>query len=139
MSPKPIKTDQKLLELVVGRALSGKGAHLASADAFSGLDVFQQVKHRVRQTRRAFSRGLRGRSGAANKAEWTGCVRRFQDGLKELERRSRNGDLLVKDGKQSRLEILHAIASHNSYHIGEAVVLRQILGKWPPPSGGLTW
>jgi hypothetical protein len=35
--------------------------------------------------------------------------------------------------------MLHAVASHNSYHIGPAVVLRQILSKWSPPSGGLIW
>jgi hypothetical protein len=66
-------------------------------------------------------------------------VRHFQAGLKELERRSREADLVARIGKQSRLEMLSAIASHNSYYIGQAVVLRQILGKWPPPSGGLTW
>lgn len=167
MSPKPLKTGQKLLEHVVDRALSGKGAHLASAEAFSGLDaqaagerptglphsIFQLLNHIVfwqdwvvKWCDGEKPRVPKHASGTwpadpqpANEAEWIGCVRRFQNGLKELERRSRNGDLLAKNGKQSRLEMLHAIASHNSYHIGEAVVLRQILGKWPPPSGGLTW
>jgi len=35
--------------------------------------------------------------------------------------------------------MLQTIGSHNSYHAGEVAFLRQILGKWPPPSGGLTW
>jgi hypothetical protein len=35
--------------------------------------------------------------------------------------------------------MLQAIASHNSYHAGQVVALRQILAAWPPPSGGLTW
>lgn len=37
-----------------------------------------------------------------------------------------------------RLE-LHAVAAHNNYHAGQVTFLRQVLGKWPPPSGGLTW
>jgi uncharacterized damage-inducible protein DinB len=41
--------------------------------------------------------------------------------------------------KTSRLRMFHTIASHTSYHIGQVVMLRQLLGKWPPPSGGLTW
>ena len=28
---------------------------------------------------------------------------------------------------------------HNSYHIGQVVVVRQALGRWPPASGSDTW
>ena len=31
------------------------------------------------------------------------------------------------------------IASHNAYHLGRIVAMRQIVGGWPPPSGGDTW
>jgi uncharacterized damage-inducible protein DinB len=31
------------------------------------------------------------------------------------------------------------IASHNSYHAGQVVFLRRMLGTWPPPSGGFSW
>jgi hypothetical protein len=41
--------------------------------------------------------------------------------------------------EKSRLEMLHTIAGHNSYHVGQVVLLRQLLAAWPPPSGGLTW
>ena len=30
-------------------------------------------------------------------------------------------------------------ATHNAYHLGRVVLLRQLLGAWPPPSGGDTW
>jgi uncharacterized damage-inducible protein DinB len=37
------------------------------------------------------------------------------------------------------LEMLHLIGSHTSYHVGQVALLRQMLGAWPPPSGGVTW
>jgi uncharacterized damage-inducible protein DinB len=167
MTPRPVQANQKLLQRVAGRALSGKGAHAATAGIFSGLDaktagekpaglphsLFEILSHvafwqdwvvkwcdgeKPRVPKHA-SGSWPAAAAPCNEAEWSGCVRRFQTGLKELERRSREGDLLAESGKQSRLEMLQAIASHNSYHAGEAVVLRQMLGKWPPPSGGLTW
>ena len=32
--------------------------------------------------------------------------------------------------------LLRNIASHNSYHLGEIVLLRRFYGAWPPPGGG---
>lgn len=34
---------------------------------------------------------------------------------------------------------LISLAAHNAYHFGRIVLLRQLLGVWPPPSGGFTW
>jgi len=34
---------------------------------------------------------------------------------------------------------LISLAAHNAYHLGRIVLLRQVLGSWPPPSGGYTW
>jgi uncharacterized damage-inducible protein DinB len=36
-------------------------------------------------------------------------------------------------------EQLEGIAAHNAYHLGRIVLLRQLFGRWPPPSGGDTW
>ncbi len=36
-------------------------------------------------------------------------------------------------------EQLVSLASHNAYHFGRIVFMRQLLGSWPPPSGGFTW
>ncbi len=35
--------------------------------------------------------------------------------------------------------VIQAMGSHLSYHAGEIVLLRRMLGAWPPPSGGYTW
>jgi uncharacterized damage-inducible protein DinB len=36
-------------------------------------------------------------------------------------------------------EQLENLGAHNAYHLGRMVLLRQILGVWPPPSGGYSW
>ena len=36
-------------------------------------------------------------------------------------------------------EQLESLAAHNHYHFGRIVLLRQLLGDWPPPSGGFSW
>lgn len=36
-------------------------------------------------------------------------------------------------------EQLESLAAHNAYHLGRVVLLRQLMGDWPPPSGGDTW
>jgi len=34
---------------------------------------------------------------------------------------------------------LISLATHNAYHLGRIVLLRQLLQSWPPVSGGFTW
>lgn len=36
-------------------------------------------------------------------------------------------------------EQLISAAAHNAYHLGRIVLMRQLLGAWPPPSGGFNW
>lgn len=31
------------------------------------------------------------------------------------------------------------VAQHNSHHLGQIITTRQLLGKWPPPTGSFTW
>ncbi|MGI9545229.1 MAG: DinB family protein [Cyclobacteriaceae bacterium] len=40
---------------------------------------------------------------------------------------------------RSGFSIVQSMASHISYHMAEVVLLRRMLGAWPPPSGGYTW
>jgi uncharacterized damage-inducible protein DinB len=48
-----------------------------------------------------------------------------------------------RPGKPIRImsvrEQLESLATHNAYHLGRIVLLRQLHGAWPPPSGGFTW
>jgi uncharacterized damage-inducible protein DinB len=36
-------------------------------------------------------------------------------------------------------EQLESLAAHDAYHLGRVVLLRQLLGTWPPPDGGDSW
>ena len=31
------------------------------------------------------------------------------------------------------------VAAHNAYHVGQIVLLRQLIGAWPPEGGAFTW
>jgi uncharacterized damage-inducible protein DinB len=81
--------------------------------------------------------------------EWEQLVARFDDGLARAcgiaglagledqystltEPRSDTGPLTLQ-------ELLTNLAVHNAYHLGRIVLLRQMLGNWPPPGGGDTW
>ncbi len=41
--------------------------------------------------------------------------------------------------EMSVIEQLISLASHNAYHFGRIVLLRQLQNSWPPPSGGFSW
>ena len=36
-------------------------------------------------------------------------------------------------------DALTHVAQHNSHHLGQIIVLRQLMGLWPPPQGSWTW
>jgi len=157
----------KIIEKTVGNALLGKGSHAATKDLFAGLDSGvagarpEGVRHSIFQLLNHMSYwqdwvvkwldgknppvpehapgGWPGNPGPASSKEWQRAVRGFRSGLAKLDRQSRATDLLAVRGKHSRLGMIQALASHTSYHAGQVVLLRQMLGAWPPPSGGLTW
>ncbi len=159
--------DRKLLAKTIDNALSGKGAHAATKDLFAGLDwkvagtrpegaahsIFQLLNHLSYwqdwvvkwldggdpKVPKHASGGWPGNVSPKSAKEWQRAVRGFRRELDRLARQSREADLLATRGEHSRLGMLQAIASHNSYHAGQVVVLRQMLGKWPPRSGGVTW
>ena len=158
---------RKILEMTIGNALSGKGAHAATMNLFAGLDwkaagarpkgvshsIFQLLNHisywqdwvvkwldgENPPIPKHASNGWPSSPGPTAPKEWRRAVRGFQRGLKRLDRQAREADLLATRGKHTRLGMLQAIASHTSYHAGQVVLVRQMLGTWPPPSGGVTW
>ena len=77
-------------------------------------------------------------------SDWEAAIAGFAEGLRALE------EVLVRPGfdpgaivdrerrTSARTELL-MVQGHNSYHLGQIVVLRQLLGAWPPPRGSSAW
>ncbi len=80
---------------------------------------------------------------------WQALCARFFAGNQEAGRRAANDDLAraircpSPPGQPTRTmsvgDKLISLAAHNHYHFGRIVLLRQLAGAWPPPSGGFTW
>jgi uncharacterized damage-inducible protein DinB len=162
-----MKTGDEVLKKMIGGALSGKDAHVEVRKAVEGLDwkitgerpggaphsIFQLLNHVVFWQEWAVkwldgekpaipkhaAGSWPGGEGPANAGEWEQTLQRLDRALDALTDRSATADLLEKRGGKSRVEMLQTIASHTSYHIGQLVSVRQMLGAWPPPSGGVTW
>lgn len=41
--------------------------------------------------------------------------------------------------RYTRGDALVHIAQHNSHHLGQVILLRQLMARWPPPGGSWTW
>ncbi len=73
----------------------------------------------------------------ANAADWDRSIEAFNNDLKAFqvliadENRDLNGVIPHGDGQTLFREAL-LIVDHNSYHLGQLVFLRQLLGSWPP-------
>lgn len=81
---------------------------------------------------------------------WSPLRERFLSGAKQAAEIAGDADqleasvlCLSRDPDAPRTmparEQLEGIAAHNAYHLGRIVLLRQLFGVWPPPSGGDTW
>lgn len=81
---------------------------------------------------------------------WQQLCRRFLDGSSKAAAITHDAAKLeqivrcpARPGKPARLmsvrEQLESLAAHNAYHFGRIVLLRQLHGSWPPPSGGFNW
>ncbi len=162
-----MNSERKTVAKALRCALSGEGAHAPAETAFEGLEwqlaggrpqetqhsIFQVLNHLIYWNEwvldwldgkkpaipRHASGSWPGGAAPGDRQEWDQAVERFSKGLQELHRREQDRDLFEKRGKKTPLEMLQTIASHNSYHIGQVVLLRRLVGSWPPPSGGLTW
>lgn len=88
-------------------------------------------------------------SDAANE-DWESLKTRFFGGNQAAAEASRDPGRLElpircpsRPGMPTRImtvrEQLENLAAHNAYHFGQIVLLRQLLGSWPPSSGGYSW
>ena len=82
--------------------------------------------------------------------DWDTLRQRFFRGNQQAAGIARDDDMLEQEihcpsqpGQPVRTmsvrEQLESLAAHNAYHFGRIVLLRQLAGAWPPPTGGFTW
>ncbi len=74
-----------------------------------------------------------------NEEEWQAIVQHFLSGIDkacQIARSTQLDESIANFPTETKAGILRNIASHNSYHLGEIVLLRRINGAWPPPGGG---
>lgn len=148
------------------RLLDGTGAHVSTLGSLEDLDedlaaarqdgwphschevllhvVFWQDHFLARMEDRPAPLPARAEDGwpAPGRNRWTDTVGRFSRGLEAAKAHAREDDLdeALPDWRGIRRgEGLSILAQHNSYHLGQIVLLRRLLGSWPPPGGGDTW
>jgi uncharacterized damage-inducible protein DinB len=79
---------------------------------------------------------------------WPEVRRRFLEGLEAivaLGERENSARVLAPPLEFPPLagytvgDALVHVSNHNAHHLGQVIVLRQLAGAWPPPSGSWTW
>jgi uncharacterized damage-inducible protein DinB len=86
--------------------------------------------------------GWPGPDSPTTEMEWQSTVDRFNQGLAAVQACVSVETLeeaLPNWNHRTQAEAIAIAAAHNSYHIGQIVIIRRILGAWPPPTGGDTW
>ncbi|MDM5189582.1 DinB family protein [Bacillus sp. DX4.1] len=76
---------------------------------------------------------------AKSQEEWEEVIEQFLSGVDTactIAQTTKLDEDLAQYPDVTRADTLRNIASHNSYHLGEIVLLRRLLEAWPPPSGG---
>ncbi|BDP42105.1 hypothetical protein DAETH_20740 [Deinococcus aetherius] len=134
-----------------GRALDGLSAELACRRVEGAPHTVAEIVahlHFWQSYTRALARGERpALPGHATEGwpvagtdDWDALRRAFLEGLAEIKRVAREEDLSrpVRGRETLGYELtLHAL--HNAVHLGQVILLRRMLGAWPPPGGGDTW
>ena len=74
-------------------------------------------------------------------SDWPRIGDEYLAGLKRTRELARDpevvGRLLRSNRTVGSRLVVHS--GHDAYHLGQIVLLRRLMGAWPPPSGGMTW
>ncbi|OAX45823.1 DinB family protein [Paenibacillus sp. AD87] len=138
----------------IARALPDISAELASRKhEHMPYSIYQLVKH-MHYWQQFMLEHLEGRkpqlpanvmeswpedTGPQDEAAWEADIQAFLDGVDRavtIAETVQLDDSLPYFPSETKAGLLRNIASHNSYHLGEIVLLRRFYGAWPPPGGG---
>ena len=75
------------------------------------------------------------------KSDWPRLKEVYLAGLEESQKVARNPELLnrVQGSNYTVGFRLLSHLGHDAYHLGQIVLIRRMIGVWPPPGGGDTW
>jgi uncharacterized damage-inducible protein DinB len=86
---------------------------------------------------------------AAPAGGWEALRERYVRSIDEAKRITAEADSLAGPllppeavaslARESRGSALLRGAMHNSHHLGQIILMRRLLGLWPPPGGTVTW
>lgn len=75
--------------------------------------------------------------------EWPALVERYLAGLERYRQLARDeavlGRALVEGRERSVGSAIVDYYMHEAHHLGQVILLRRMIGAWPPPGGGDTW
>lgn len=80
---------------------------------------------------------------SASAADWDGMVEKYQAGLARYRAVVAEPAAVtrpVREGSSvSAATSTMSMFIHDAHHLGQIILLRRMLGAWPPPGGGDTW
>lgn len=140
--------------LPIARALTDISAELAG-QVHEGMpySIYQLVKH-MHYWQQFMLAHLEGRkphmpasvmeswqeeTAPQDEESWQADIRAFLSGVDQavaIAGQAQLDESLLYFPGETKAGLLRNIASHNSYHLGEIVLLRRFYGAWPPPGGG---
>jgi uncharacterized damage-inducible protein DinB len=73
--------------------------------------------------------------------DWPRVKNEFLAGLAQSLEMARDAELLGQITRTNQTVGFRLLshAGHDAYHLGQIVLLRRMIGAWPPPGGGDTW
>jgi uncharacterized damage-inducible protein DinB len=143
-----------------GRILDGLTAEEAVQRAAPGVHTIAEVVAHVTFWQAWFVERCHGSAApmagsaaagwpAVTAEEWPALLERFKAGLADaaglgddkaaLDRPMAPAVDFPPLAHYTRRDVLIHLATHNAHHLGQIVLLRQLIDRWPPPGGRWTW
>lgn len=152
----------------LAHALEGHNSHLSARTVMEGLTtktagwtipglpytIWQQIGH-ISFWQKRFIAHLKGRKligvpqlkdgwpydkMPSDESELEETISTLLAGIDEVKRLLEQPDnLAYPPNYDSSYDVIAAMATHLSYHLGQIMILRRMQGDYPPPSGGYVW
>lgn len=122
------------------RRVDGAGHSVADVTAHT-LFWYEWLLGHLRGERPAWPEHASGGWPAVREEDWEDHRARLLAVLRELHDLALDPDLLERASFRGDTwgRSFLAFSLHGTYHLGQVVLIRRMLGAWPPPGGGDTW